>query len=203
MKSLERVFWIVATVALGLYVLATVETRLYQVYLDWQFAERLQPPRVTFRDVPADAASLHAKPVEGQPIARIEISSIGLSAMVAEGVDNTTLRRAVGHIPGTALPGNLGNVGLSAHRDTFFRHLGKLKQSDQISVTTTEGTFDYIVESTAVVDPDESSVLRDIGRPVLTLVTCYPFYYVGPAPKRFVVHASLTSGVRPGSPLRR
>jgi sortase A len=111
--------------------------------------------------------------------------------MIAEGVGDDVLRRSVGHVPGTGIPGKKGNVGLSAHRDMFFRHLGKLQTGDLIFVTTLDGVFRYQVESTNIVDPDESIVLRDIGRPTLTLVTCYPFRYIGPAPKRFVVHAGL------------
>ena len=84
-----------------------------------------------------------------------------------------------------------GNVVLAGHRDTFFRRLGEVHDADVISITTIDGTFDYVVENTSVVDPDEAIVLHNIGRPTLTLVTCYPFYYVGPAPKRFVVHAGL------------
>jgi sortase A len=97
----------------------------------------------------------------------------------------------VGHVPGTAFPGLSGNVALSAHRDTFFRNLRELHKNDLISVSTVNGTFEYEVEYKAIVEPNERSVLRDIGRPTLTLITCYPFYYVGPAPKRFVVHAAL------------
>jgi sortase A len=191
-KSIERVFWFIAAVAFAIYGLSIVETRLYQLYLDWQFTEALQPPPLVIPSgVSAAAAVGKTKPGQGEPLGRLEIPSIELSAMVAEGVASSTLRRGVGHVPGTALPGGRGNVGLSAHRDTFFRHLGELQKGDVISITTVEGTFDYIIESSRVVDADESAALRDIGRPTLTLVTCYPFHYVGPAPKRFVVHAGL------------
>jgi sortase A len=173
-KRIERSLWLIAAVALGIYSLSLAETRLCQVYLDWRFAQTLKPPgRVFIRGIPAAAAVAKAKP------------------MIAEGVESKTLRRSIGHVPGTALPGFTGNVGLSAHRDTFFRHLGDLLKNDVISIETAQGSFDYLVESTTIVDPDEAVVLRDIGRPTLTLVTCYPFYYVGPAPKRFVVHAAL------------
>src|SRR5262249_7636601 len=135
-----------------------------------------------------------AVPVGSQPLGRLDIPSIELSAMGMEGVDSPTLRRAIGHVPGTALPGGNGNVALSAHRDTFFHHLGPLPENDVISLTTLKGRFDYVAESTKIVDPRDVVHLRDIGRPTLTLVTCYPFYYVGPAPKRFVVHAALVDG---------
>jgi sortase A len=124
-------------------------------------------------------------------IGRLEIPSIHLSAMISEGTDDATLRRSVGHLPGTALPGLSGNVALSAHRDTFFRNLRELHKNDLISITTVDGTFEYAIESMMIVEPDQRSVLRDVGYPTLTLITCYPFYYVGAAPKRFVIEAAL------------
>ena len=129
---------------------------------------------------PADADGL---------IGRIEIPRLLLSAVVVEGVDKTTLQRAVGHIPGTALPGHSGNVGLAGHRDTFFRSLKDLKIKDEIQLSTLEGNFNYKVESLRVVDPDNVGVLAASGGNVLTLVTCYPFYFVGPAPQRWIVRA--------------
>jgi sortase A len=122
-------------------------------------------------------------------VGRIEIPRLGVSAVVVEGVDKTTLRRAVGHIPGTALPGEPGNAGLAGHRDTFFRPLKDLRIKDQIRFSTLKGNFDYEVESLRVVAPDNVGVLASSGENVLTLVTCYPFYYVGPAPKRWIVRA--------------
>ena len=196
--SVERSLWLIAAVALAIYVLSVVETHVYQLYFDWQFTKTLQnPPPAIPAGIPAAEAVRKTKPAEGQPIGRLEIPSIDLSAMVAEGVASHILRRTVGHVPGTGLPGAHGNVGLSAHRDTFFRHLGELKKGEAISITTVDGSFDYVVESTRIVDPSELSVFRDIGRPTLTLVTCYPFYYVGPAPKRFVVHAALVEQPSP------
>jgi sortase A len=122
-------------------------------------------------------------------IGRIEIPRLLLSAVVVEGIDKTTLRRAVGHIPGTALPGQPGNVGLTGHRDTFFRPLKDLRIKDEVKLSTLEGDFKYEVESLRVVEPDNVSVLAPSSENVLTMVTCYPFYYVGPAPKRWVVRA--------------
>jgi sortase A len=122
-------------------------------------------------------------------IGRIEIPRLRLSAMVMEGIDTTTLRRAVGHIPGTALPGQSGNVALSGHRDTFFRPLKDLRIKDEIRFSTLSGDFDYEVESLTVVGPNDVGVLAASHENVLTMVTCYPFFYVGAAPKRFVVRA--------------
>ena len=122
-------------------------------------------------------------------IGRIEIPRLLLSAVVVEGVDKITLRRAVGHIPGTALPGQAGNVGLAGHRDTFFRSLRDVKIKDEVQLSTLAGNFDYEVESLKVVNPDNVGVLAPLDHNVLTLVTCYPFYFVGPAPKRWIVRA--------------
>jgi sortase A len=128
------------------------------------------------------------------PLGRIEISTIGLKAMILEGTDARTLRRAVGHIPGTPLPGQQGNVVITGHRDTFFRPLCNIRKDDEITLTTLNGSYRYRVDSTEVVEPEDTEVLADSGDAVLTLVTCYPFYFVGPAPKRFIVHAHMISG---------
>ncbi|MBK9166856.1 MAG: class D sortase [Bryobacterales bacterium] len=122
-------------------------------------------------------------------IGRIEVSRIGLSAIVFEGTGRKTLRQAVGQIAGTALPGAPGNVGLSAHRDTFFRPLRHIRESDIITFTTSRGEYRYRVVSTTVVKPHDVGVLATGERESLTLVTCYPFYFVGAAPDRFVVRA--------------
>lgn len=122
-------------------------------------------------------------------IGRIEIPRLGLSAIVMEGTNTITLRRAVGHISGTALPGKPGNVGLAAHRDTFFRPLRNIRQNDIITLTTLLGEYRYRVVSTMVVNPYDVAVLNPGKTEVLTLVTCYPFYFVGAAPDRFIVRA--------------
>lgn len=109
--------------------------------------------------------------------------------MVVEGVKPRSLKLAVGHIPGTALPGEPGNVGIAGHRDTFFRGLRRIRARDTITLTMPYGSYQYSVESTQIVDPTDVQVLQASSEPILTLVTCYPFYYVGPAPMRFVVKA--------------
>jgi len=114
--------------------------------------------------------------------------------MIMEGTDRRTLRRAVGHIPGTPLPGQPGNVVITGHRDTFFRGLRNIHQDDEITLTTLNGTFRYRVDFTEVVGPQDTAVLDHSDDAILTLVTCYPFYYVGPAPKRFVVRARRIPG---------
>ena len=109
--------------------------------------------------------------------------------IVVEGISATTLRRVVGHISGTALQGHPGNVGISGHRDTYFRPLRNIRRNDTITLTTLLGEYRYRVVSTQVVGPDDVAVLDPNGNEILTLVTCYPFYFVGAAPNRFIVRA--------------
>ena len=122
-------------------------------------------------------------------IGRMKIERLGISVVVIEGINSKTLQRAAGHIPGTALPGEPGNVGISAHRDTFFRPLRNIKGNDVITVTTPNGEFQYRVVSTQIVKPADVAVLKQTEQEVLTLVTCYPFYFIGSAPDRFIVRA--------------
>jgi sortase A len=142
-------------------------------------------------DAPAEPA-----PVDGGPIGEIRIARLGLTAIVVQGDSAAILRRAVGHLVETALPGESGNVVLAGHRDTFFRPLKQVLVGDVITLKTRHGDFTYLVESTAVVPPTAVQVLRPTGGRTLTLITCYPFTYVGSAPNRFIVRARETQGSR-------
>jgi sortase A len=126
---------------------------------------------------------------EGESMGWIEIPRLGVSAVVAQGTEKATLSRAVGHIPGTSLPSEGGNVGLAAHRDTFFRALQDVKASDSIRLVMPHSTYLYRVEGTSIVRPEQVEVLEDTALPTLTLVTCYPFDYLGSAPYRYIVRA--------------
>jgi LPXTG-site transpeptidase (sortase) family protein len=128
-------------------------------------------------------------PDTSKAIARLQVPDIGLSVMVFEGTDRWTLNRGAGHIPGTAFPGELGNVGIAGHRDGFFRSLRDIKPGQRIVLTTLHGTINYRVGDVSIVGPKDSQVLSSRLSPRLTLVTCYPFYYMGPSPKRFIVTA--------------
>jgi len=159
---------------------------------------RAEPGRTEAPRAEGGAAASAARPRSGlksrpQPLAvigRIAVPRLQLSAMVREGVGDDILRRAVGHIPSTALPGEPGNVAFAGHRDTFFRKLRDIRKSDKIVVSTLQGDFDYQVESVKIVTPKDISVLNPSpGEQELTLVTCYPFNYIGSAPKRFIVRA--------------
>jgi sortase A len=152
----------------------------YQAYLDWTFVP--EAPVVP-------KASPQASLSEGMPIGKLEIPRLNLSVIVLEGVGDGILEKGAGHIPETALPGRVGNVGIAAHRDTFFRPLRTIQSNDLIRLTTPEGIFDYTVEWVRIVKPSAVEVLQPTNGPTLTLVTCYPFYYVGSAPERFIVRA--------------
>jgi sortase A len=124
---------------------------------------------------------------------RLEIPSLRMSVAVLSDYDPASLRRGVGHIKGTAMPGGLGTLGLAGHRDTYFRPLARIAPGMEIRVADSTGMYRYIVDSTEIVTPDRVEVLSIRSRPELTLVTCYPFHYIGAAPKRFIVHAHLVS----------
>jgi sortase A len=120
-------------------------------------------------------------------VGRIEIPRLKVNAVVKEGVDSRTLSRAVGHVPYTPLPGQPGNVGVAAHRDTHFRGLRNVRKGDTIRVKTLDGTYIYEVDKLKIVWPKNVEVLDPTPENRITLVTCYPFNYVGSAPKRFIV----------------
>ena len=130
---------------------------------------------------------------------RIEIPRLGVSGIIQEGADDDTLRVAVGHIPGTALPGPTGNVALAAHRYGYFKGLRYVRKGDEITVTTPGGAFHYAVDHSRNVEITDVEVLDPTVEPTLTLVTCYPFDYIGPAPRRLIVRAHRTDLQRASS----
>jgi sortase A len=122
-------------------------------------------------------------------LARLEIARLGLVAMVDEGTTPRVLERAVGHLESTARPGEAGNCVLAGHRDTFFRRLGGIRVGDVVRLTSLDGQWEYRVSAREVVSPRRTDLLRDTASPTLTLVTCYPLRWIGPAPMRLVVRA--------------
>lgn len=154
---------------------------LYQFLAGWRLNHRIATPALP--------ATVHVAPRLYDPVGRLEIPRLHISTMILEGDDEHSLRFGAGHVPGTALPYEDGNVAIAAHRDTFFRPLRHIEPHDRIRLTTPDGSFNYVVESTEIVPPTDVKVLRPSQDPELTLITCYPFYYIGPAPKRFIVHA--------------
>ena len=189
----QRGFFACATAMLGYCAFVVVDTRVFQEreshtfqrLLDDKQAAGIDSPQVKLLSPPKIPS---ASAMSGL-IGRIEIARLGVSVMIIEGDDGKTLRRAAGHVPGTALPGQIGNVGITAHRDTFFRPLRNIQMDDVITLTTLQGVYHYRVVSTKIVSPQDVEVLDSTGGEVLTLVTCHPFYFVGAAPNRFIVRA--------------
>lgn len=158
-----------------------------------QIAERWSqdqnPVTETQNQKPAATSTL---PI-GSTVARLVIPRLQASLYVVEGADDRSLTRGPGHVLGTVLPGEDGNCVIAGHRDTHFRVLKNIRQGDQILLDRHGKQFRYRVDGMAVVTPDNTSSLQRSSNAVLNLITCYPFYFVGSAPKRFIVHASLES----------
>jgi sortase A len=198
LRWLERLLLVIGIVCLGYYGYVSAETALYQAYETRELDAILasvpeRAPAAASSSASSPAPVRREVPAAGSRVGRLEIPRLGVSAVVRAGSVARTLRLAVGHIPGTALPGESGNIGLAAHRDTFFRRLGSIRPGDEVRVVTPDGTFTYYVEGTKVVEPTDVWVLDETEQPVLTLVTCYPFSYIGSAPQRFIVRAHLAT----------
>ena len=174
MKWVQRLFILIGIICLGLYGFYTVQARIEQSMLE----KELYRPRKLEPSPAPHKFSLQ----EGDLFGRLEVPRLNLSVMVMEGIDDKTLRLGAGHVPGTPL-------AFAAHRDTFFRPLKDIKVDDTIRLTTLEGQTSYRVTNTKIVLPSDTSVLDETSDKTLVLVTCYPFYYIGPAPKRFIVEA--------------
>jgi sortase A len=193
LRWLRNAFLVAGVLALCYSGFVLLDTKLYQVSQARRFEQQLESVRPTnargggVENVPVAPATRGA-------LGRIEIARIGVAAMILEGTDERTLRSAVGHFPGTPLPGQPGNVAIAGHRDTFFRALRNVQHEDEITLTTLTGSYRYLVDSAQVVAPEDTQVLDDSSDRILTLVTCYPFYFVGPAPKRFIVRAHRIPG---------
>jgi len=134
-------------------------------------------------------------PRRGDTVAKLSIPRLGVQLYVFEGDDDAELRRGPGHLADSAMPGRRGNCIIAGHRDTHFRVLKDIRKNDDILVQTDAGQYLYRVNSTEIVSPSDTRALKPTPGPVLNLVTCYPFFYVGSAPKRFVVQARLSGEV--------
>ena len=200
----ERLLWIVAASALAVYGQSLMRSAVYQRYANWSFVQTLNGDPVSARQFALDLlgrsatsapspAANERSPLASSPwMGRLEIPRIGLSVMINPDSGRESLARGVGHIEGTATPGGAGNAGIAGHRDTYFRRLGELRRGDAIRIVSLDGTHEYVVDEIRIVGPKATEVLSDTGWPTLTLVTCYPFWVLGPAPKRYVVSARST-----------
>lgn len=189
----QYLFLAVGFVAIGYCVLAVSEAACYQVRARAQLGEVAFEPRQASTKTEGAGATPQQVPLlprrDSALVGRLDIPRVQISVMVAEGTSSRVLRLAAGHVPGTALPGESGNAVVAAHRDTFFRRLGELKSGDVIRLAVPGRQYVYSVSFADIVGPDETWVLQPSAGQSLTLVTCYPFYFVGPAPKRFVIRA--------------
>ena len=169
---------------------ATVSTWRYQRSAKSQLERMIaiEPPPTALERSPMAWAPLEP----GELIGRVDIPRLNLSAAVAEGDDENTLGKAVGHLPDTPLPWHRrGNVAFAAHRDGLFRPLENVRHDDDVRVVTARGEFHYRVTKTHIVDPHDVWVIAPTETPTITLITCYPFSFVGNAPRRFIVQAEL------------
>jgi sortase A len=180
-----RVCLMAGLLGLGYAAYVVIDTRVYETIEH----RRLQNAR-------SDPSSSSQAIAEGGMIGEIQIPRLGLRAVVAQGNSASVLQRAVGHLAGTAWPGEPGNVVLAGHRDTVFRSLRRVRAGDAITLQTRAGDFEYLVEWTAVVRPTDLEVIQPTNERSLTLITCFPFSYVGPAPDRFIVRAREVEGSR-------
>jgi sortase A len=186
----QRLLFIGAAILLGYCAFVLVDTWIFQRRAAQTLAQTLAQTQTAASASPASVVA-PLPPLIGPEglIGRIEIPRLGVSVIVVEGTEKSDLRHAAGHIVGTGFPGQAGNIGVAAHRDTFFRPLRNIKRDDLITLTTLRGEYRYRVVSTKVVDPYDIAVLNPDGTEILTLVTCYPFYFVGSAPNRFIIRA--------------
>jgi sortase A len=153
-----------------------------------ELAQQWQQQQQRAAEDPASAASSKAG---DDGLTRITSAKIDLDAIVVEGISHRQLNLGPGHLPETPEPGEAGNSVISAHRDMFFRHIYELGKGDEIVVQRNGRAFKFAVTGKKIVMPDDVSVLRPTPQPTLTLITCYPIYYIGPAPKRLIVTAEL------------
>ena len=179
----QRLFFLTGVVALGYVGFTLLDARLYQASAKRSLETEIQQESGPHNNQPKREVKT------GDVLGRLDIPRLGLSVAVLQGTSSRMLRRGIGHIEGTPLPGEAGNSGIAGHRDTFFRGLKDIRANDEIELQTTSGLFRYQVDWAKVVAPEDLSVLAPSTDSALTLVTCYPFYFVGPAPRRFVVRA--------------
>jgi sortase A len=140
---------------------------------------------------PSVVFSGEERPIKGEHFADLVIPRLKAQIPIIEGTDEDELAQGVGHYAGSVLPGEPDNAVLSGHRDTIFRKIGQLQKNDELHVKTNRGTFIYVINKTWITDEEDRTVIVPHDQPILTLTTCYPFYYIGPAPQRYIIQATL------------
>jgi sortase A len=194
-RWLEICFWAMGCLALGYCAFLWGRAQYDQAEGNWALEHTLPGDPMTVTGTPRRPPNS----AEGSLVGRIDIPRLDLSAVVFEGTSDDTLARGVGHLRGSAGPGERGNLVLAGHRDTFFRELRNIRQGDEVNIMGPQGESEYQVESTAIVEPDQTEVLKPGDGSTLTLITCYPFRYIGNAPQRFIVRATRVGKARHSS----
>ena len=203
LRSLERVLWASSAILLSFCAFAYARAAMHQSH---QLAQ-LNSARARFAAGPGAGSAKTAPPYsfiwntaaadqlweETAPLGILEIPRLQISAVAEEGVNDHTLDLSVGHVPKSAYPGQSGNAAFAAHRDTYFKNLESVQTGDKIVFKSLQRDYHYQVSSIQIVDANATSVLNDTPQSTITLVTCYPFHYIGSAPKRFVVTARQTA----------
>jgi sortase A len=199
----ERSMWALGLLLLGYWGWSQAAIRFEQARLEESlFTDEVNASGAAANDALAagltSASAIAPVLAPGAPVALIEIPRVELRAMVVEGVDDESLKRAAGHLPGTALPGAPGNFVAAAHRDTLFAGLRHVRIGDLVTLRTDEREFSYRVSAIDVVTPRSMHVLDPTSHPSLTLITCFPFDFVGAAPMRYIVSATEVSALAHG-----
>jgi sortase A len=189
LKASEYVLALMGLSALGYSTCTYLLARTYQLMKGREFSRTLRAAAAPSTETRPFSQPDLRKREEGAVIGNLTIPRLGLSSIVIEGDSDPDLELAPGHVPETSLPGEGGNVAIAGHRDTFFRPLRLIGKNDTITIATLGGEYAYRVVSTEIVKPDRVQVLGPTKTETLTLITCYPFYFVGPAPQRFIVRA--------------
>jgi sortase A len=179
----RNLLFLLGALAVSYVGLMLVHARQFQEVANSTLEQRMQVEEQRKESLPGSATK------EGDLLGRLEIPQLGMKVAILEGTTSQTLAVGVGHIKGTALPGEQGNIGIAGHRDTYFRALKNIHPGDEIRIQTTSGLSRYKVDRFEVVAPGDVSVLASSAASAITLVTCYPFHFIGAAPQRFVVHA--------------
>jgi sortase A len=179
----RRLFLITGILAISYVALTLLNARLYQDAASHALEQQMHADEQHAVSQPKAAVK------EGDILGKMEIPRLGLSVAVLQGTTSKTLLLGVGHIEGTALPGEAGNIGIAGHRDTYFRVLRDIRANDEIRLQTVSGIARYEVDWIQITAPGDGDIVANTNESALTLVTCYPFHYVGAAPERFVVHA--------------
>jgi len=179
----QRLLFIAGALAVSYVALTLLHARLYQEAADSSLEKQIfaqEQHKVSLSTVVAK---------QGDVLGRIVIPRLGMKVAILEGTSAHILGLGIGHIEGTALPGEPGNAGIAGHRDTYFRGLKNIRANDEIQIQTATGLSRYLVDWVRIVAPNNTGILAPSGGSALTLITCYPFHFIGAAPQRFVVHA--------------